>query len=105
MFKNVVAVHLPEDAPKFKARIEGLVTRPNTSLHRFILRRVAVVVGAFNFVGMPHVPVVRLHPLAGLEAVGEFIQKNLDVVPLTRGVRSADPHQIPREDVDPELVA
>ncbi len=60
--------------------------------------------GALNFIHVPEVPIVGFDPLAGLETVGKLVQKKIDVVPLTGRVGSADPHQIPREDVDPELL-
>ena len=100
-----MAVDLSENPPKFETSIEGLVARPNASLRHEKFLRVSVVVGTFYFFRVPHIAIVGLHPLAGLEAVGKLIQKNLDVVPLTSGVRSSDPHPIPCEDVHPELVA
>ncbi len=78
--------------------------RPYASLHREVFLRVAIVVWALNFMRVPNVPIVGFNPLAGLKAVGELVKKKNDVVPLTGGVGSADPHQIPREDVDPKLL-
>jgi hypothetical protein len=102
---NVVAEYLPEDAPKFEATVKGLVTRPHASLHLQLLHRVAIVVGALYFFGVPHIAVVGFHPLAWLEKVGEFVEKNLNVRPGAGGVGSADPDQIPRENIYAELVA
>ncbi len=78
--------------------------RPYANLHRDVFLRVAIVVWALNFFRVPEVPIVGFDPLAGLETVGKLVKKKIDVVPLTGGVGSADPHQILREDVDPKLV-
>jgi hypothetical protein len=80
------------------------VPRPYASLHREVFLRVAIVVWALNFIHVPNVPIVGFDPLARLETVGKLVQKKIDVVTLTGGVGSADPHLIPREDVNPKLV-
>ncbi len=77
MLCDVVAVDLPEDAPKFLVRIKGLVPRPYASLHCEVFLRVAIVVWALNFIHVPDVPIVGFDPLAGLETVGELVQKDL----------------------------
>ncbi len=74
MLCDVVAVDLPEDAPKFQAGVQGLVPRPYASLHRKVFLRVAILVWAINLSRVPNVPIVGFDPLTGLETVGELIQ-------------------------------
>ncbi len=66
------------------------------SLHHEVFLRVAVIVGTYYFVRMPHIAIVGFDALSWLETVCEIVQKNFDVIPLTGGVGSADPHQISR---------
>ncbi len=84
-----MAVYLSEDAPKFEARVKGLVSRPHASLHREILLWVTIIVGTFYFVRVPNVAIVCFDPLAGLEAVGEFVHEKFYIIPLTGGEGSA----------------
>jgi hypothetical protein len=58
-------------------RVKGIVPRPYASLHREVFLWVAIVVWALNFIRVPDVPIVGFDPLAGLEAVGELVQKKL----------------------------
>jgi hypothetical protein len=80
-----MAVCLPKDAPKFKASVKGLMSRPHASLHPEILRPVAVIVWALDFIHVPDVAVVGLNPLARLKAVGEFVQKKMTSFHLPAG--------------------
>ncbi len=66
---DVVAVHLLQDAPVFKASVERLVARPHHILHPKVLRWVAVIVGPLNLVGVPHVAVVDVNAHTQLETV------------------------------------
>ncbi len=70
MHRDVVAVHLLQDAPIFKAPVKRFVARPHCTLHPKVLCQVAVIVGALNLIGMPHVAVVGLNALARLQEVG-----------------------------------
>ena len=90
VLQDVVTVHLPKDPPVLEAAVEGLVSRPYARLHAKILGGVAIVVGALDLVGVPHVAVVGFDPLAWLEKVGEFVHEDLDVRPGAGGVGSAD---------------
>ena len=81
------------------------MTRPHPPLHRPILRRICVVPWAFDFVRVAAVPLVGLDPLARLEEITQNLVKNDNVGILTGRVRPLDPYQVPREDVDPQLVA
>ncbi len=69
MHRDVVAVHLLQDAPIFKVPSKHLVARPHHALHPKVLHWVAVIVGALNLISVPHVAVVGLNALAGLQAV------------------------------------
>ena len=66
-------VDLSDDAPVFEASAKGNVPRPYASLHCKVLCWVAVIIWALYLVGVPEVAIVRLHPLARLEAVRKFI--------------------------------
>ncbi len=66
---DVVAVHLLQDAPVFKEPVKRLVTRPYGTLHSKVLCWVAVVVGALDLSGVPHVAIVSLKALAQLKTV------------------------------------
>ncbi len=104
MLHDVVAVGLPKDAPKFEASVEGLMSRPHASLHREILGGVAGVVRTFYLVRVTNVPVVDFDPLSWLEK-SELVHEDLDVRPGAGGVGSPDPDQIPRENIDAELIS
>ena len=104
MLSDVVAVHVPEDAPHLKLYIQGLVAGPCNFLHHPVLSRVAAVVRALYLVRAPDVAAVGLDSLSSLEAVCENAIKNFNVGVLTRRVGSRDPNQIPRENIHPELV-
>ena len=82
---------MSKDAPKFEVRVKGFLSRPHASLHREIFLWLTIIVGTFYFVRVPDVAVVCFDPLAGLEAVGEFVHENFYIIPLTGGVGSADP--------------
>ncbi len=105
MLSDVVTVYVPEDAPRLKPSVQGLVAGPCNSLHHPVLHRVAVVVWALYLVRAPDVAVVGLDTLSWLEAVCKNAVKKFNVGVLTRGVGSRDPNQIPRENINPELVA
>ena len=81
------------------------MTRPYPPLHPPILCRIRVVPGTFYFVRVAAVPLVGLDPLARLEEITQNLVKNDNVGILTGRVRPLDPHQVPREDVHPQLVA
>jgi hypothetical protein len=57
-----------------------------------------------DFVGVAAVPLVGLDPLARLEEVTQHFVKYINVGILTGRVRPLDPHQVPREDVHPQLI-
>ncbi len=65
--RDVVAVHLLQDAPIFKAPVKRLVARPCRTLHSKVLHRVAVVVWALNLISVPHIAIVGLNALARLQ--------------------------------------
>jgi hypothetical protein len=100
-----VAVGPLKDPPVLEAAVEGLVARPRRRLHPEIPRRVAVVVGALDLVGVPHVAVVGLDAFTWQKVAREAVQKDLDVRPGAGGVGPLHPDEIPLEDVDAELVA
>jgi hypothetical protein len=60
MHRDVVVVHLFQDAPVFKAPVKRLVARPCRTLHPKVPRQVAVIVGAHDLIGVPHIAVVCL---------------------------------------------
>ncbi len=99
-----MTVGLLEDPPVLEAAIEGLVARPRCRQHPKIRCRVAVLVGALDLVGVPHIAVVGLNVFAWREGVHKGVHKNLDIRPRAGGVWPLDPDQIPRKDVNPELV-
>ena len=68
-------------------------------------RWVAVIVWTFHLVRAANVAVVGLDALARLEEVREDVVEDLDVRPSAGRVGSRDPHQIPGEDVNSELVS
>ncbi len=65
--RDVVAVHLLQDAPIFKAPVKRLMARPCRTLHSKVLHQVAVVVWALNLISMPHIAIVGLNVLARLQ--------------------------------------
>ncbi len=70
MHCDVMAVQLLQDAPIFKVPVQHLVARLCCTLHPKVLHWVAVVVGALNLIGVPHVAIVGLNVLVRLQAVG-----------------------------------
>ena len=101
----VVAEDLGEDPPVLQPPIQHLVTCPHSPLHSPILRRIRVVPRTFDFVRLAAVPLVGLDPLARLEEITQNLVENDNVSILTGRVWPLDPHQVPREDVHPQLVA
>jgi hypothetical protein len=69
MQRDAVAVHLLQDAPVFKVPVKRLVARPCRTLHPKVFHQVAVVVGALDLIGVPHVAVVCLDVFTWLQTV------------------------------------
>ena len=67
--RDVMAVHLLQDAPVFKAPVKHLVARPHHTLHPKVLHQVAIIVGALNLIGVPHIAIVGLDVFAWLQTV------------------------------------
>jgi hypothetical protein len=67
--RDVLVVHLLQDAPIFKAPIKHLMARLCHTLHSKVLHRVAVVVWALNLISVPHVAIVGLNALAWLQTM------------------------------------
>jgi hypothetical protein len=88
VLSDVVAVHVPKDAPRLKPSVSGLMTRLCNSLHHPVPRRVAVIVRALYLVRAPGVAFVGLNTLSWLEAICENSVNNCNVGVLTRGVVS-----------------
>ncbi len=80
------------------------MTRPYPPLHCPIFRRIHIVPGAFDFVGVAVVALVGIDPLARLKEVPQNLVENFNVGILTSRVWSLNPNQVPREDVDAQLV-
>jgi hypothetical protein len=81
------------------------VTRPHPPLHSPILCRICVIPRTFDFVRVAAVPLVVLDPLARLEEITQNLVENFNVGILTGRIRTLDPYQVPRENVDPQLLA
>ncbi len=77
MHGDVVTVGLLEDPPVLEAAVEGLMARPHCRLHPKIRCWVAVVVGALDLVGVPHVAVVGLNTFAWQDGVHKGVHKTL----------------------------
>ncbi len=101
---DVVAVGPLKDPPVLQAVVESLVTRPRRRLHPKISLGIAVVVGALDLVGVPHVAVVGLDAFARQEMAGKGVQEDLDVRPGVGGVGPLHPDEVALEDIDAELV-
>ncbi len=69
MHRDVVVIHLLQDAPVFKVPVKHLAARPRRTVHPKVLHQVAVVVGALNLIGVPHVAVVGLDVFVQLQTV------------------------------------
>ncbi len=96
---DVLAVGILEDAPGFKPPVYHLVSRSNTRLHG-----VERVVRALDLVGGAHVAVVGLDALARVEEVPKDLVEDLDVRPFPSGVQTLDPHQVPAQNANPDLL-
>ena len=105
MTPDIVAVGILEDAPGFKPPVYRLVSRSNMRLHPLVGDRVARVIRALDLVGGAHLAVVGLDALARVEEVPEDLIKYLDVRPFPSRVRTLDPHQIPAQNANPDLVS
>ena len=100
----VVAEDLGEDPPVLQPPVQRLVTHPHPPLHSPIFCRICVVPRTFDFVGVAAVPLVGLDPLAWLEEITQNLVINDNVSILTGRAWPLDLHQVPREDVHPQLV-
>ena len=105
MHPDVVAEDLGEDPPVLQPPVQRLVTRPHPPLHSPIFCRIHIVPRTFDFVGVAAVPLVGLNPLTRLEKMTQNLVKNENFSILTGRVWPLDPHQVPHEDVHPQLVA
>ena len=81
------------------------MTRTDTGLHPLVGRMIAGVVGALDLVGAADVAIVGFDALAGLEPVAQDLVEDLDVRPVAGGVGALDPHQVPPQDRDAQLVS
>ena len=81
------------------------MSRSNTRLHPLVCDWVARVVRAFDLVGGAHVAVVGLDALARVEEVPKDLVEDLDVRLFPSGVRTLDPHQVPAQNANPNLVS
>jgi hypothetical protein len=100
-----MSCHLGENAPILQAPVDCLVVRPDAALHLEVLGGIHVVLGALDLVRMLAVAIVSLNALARLKKVCQVRGEDLDVRPRTGGVRALDPHQVPHQDIHPQLVA
>jgi hypothetical protein len=66
--RDVVAVLL-QDALIFKVPVRHFMARSCHTLHPKVLRRVVVIVGALNLIGVPHIAIVGLDVFAWLQTV------------------------------------
>ena len=106
MHCDVVVEDLVENPPGLQPPIQSLVTCPYPPLHCPIFRRIHVVPGAFYFVGVAVVgPSSALTRSPSSRKLRKTLLKKFNVSILTRRVGTLDPHQVPREDVDAQLVA
>ncbi len=85
MHCDVVAEDLRENPPGLQPSIQRLVTRPYPPLHHPIIRRIHVIPGAFDFVGVAAVALVGLDPLARLKEITQNLIKNSNAVNLLAG--------------------
>ena len=74
-------------------------------LHWPIFCWMCAISRAFDFVRVPAAPLVSLNLLARLKEVPQNLVENFNVGELTGRVGTLDPHQVPCEDVDAQLVA
>jgi hypothetical protein len=102
---DVMAEDLGENPPGLQPTIQCLVMCPYPPLYRPIFRRINVVSGAFDFAGVAAIALVVLEPLARLDEVMQNLVKDFNDSILTRRVWTLDPNQVPRKDVNAQLVA
>ncbi len=81
------------------------MTCPYPPLHCPVFCRIHVVPGAFDFVGVTAVALVSLDPLARLKEVPQNLVENFNVGILTSRVWPLISNQVPRKDVNTQLVA
>ena len=104
MHHNVVAEDLGEDPTVLQPPVQCLVMCPHSPLHSPIFRRIRVVPRTFDFVGVAAVHLVGLDPLNRLKKILQNLVENDNVSILTGRVWPPDPHQVPHEDVHPQLI-
>jgi hypothetical protein len=100
---DVVAVDLGEDPPIFQLPVQRLVMRPQPPLHRPILHCIAHILGALDFVGVSDVPLVCLDLLPRVQEMMQDFVEYCNMILLTRGVGTLDPHQVPPRRLTPSL--
>ena len=104
MHPDVVAEDLGEDPPVLQPPVQRLMTRPHPPLHSPIFCRIHIVPRTFDFVGVAAVHLVGLDPLNRLKKILQNLVENDNVSILTGRVWPLDPHQVPHEDVHPQLI-
>ena len=96
---------LGEDPPVLHPPFQCLMLRPHPPLHCPLLRRICVISGAFHLIRVAPAALVGLNWLARIKEAHEDFVENLNVGKHTGRVRTLDPHQVPCEDVNTQLVA
>jgi hypothetical protein len=96
---------LGEDPPVLHLPFQCLMSRPHPPLHHLLLHRICVISGSFHLIRVAPVALVGLNWLARIKEAHEDFVENLNVYIHTGRVRTLDPHQVPRADVNTQLVA
>jgi hypothetical protein len=102
--RDVVAKDLVKNPPNLQLPIQCLMMRPHPPLHSPIICRICIVPRTFDFVGVAAVALIGLYPLARLKEITQNLVENFNVSILTGKVGTLDPHQVPCQDVDAQLV-
>jgi hypothetical protein len=105
MFHQVMTVQQRQICPIFQPPVETLMTTLHPILHRLVLSQIRHAPWTLHFLGrLPNVSIVCLHPFVLIQPMRQATAKIFDVCTLTSSIRSIYPHDIPCNNIHPNLV-
>jgi hypothetical protein len=81
------------------------VTCPHPPLHHPLLRCIAHILGALDFVRVSDLPLICLDSLPRVQEMMQNFVEYCNIIVLNRRVGTLDPHQVPPQDTHAQLVA
>ena len=78
---------------------------PHPPLHCHLFFQIPHILGALDLVLVPDISFICLYLLAQVKEVMQHFIKNCNIIMLTSGVETLDPHLIPSQNTDTQLIS